>query len=121
MRKIFLLFLISGVLILAGAGCAAPSKSKMEKETGGLILFVGDGCPHCAKVEEYLEQNKVKEKMKMEIKEVYKNKNNAELMAEKAQGCGFSLDNLGVPFLWNGSKCLVGDQPIINFFQEKIK
>ena len=112
--KLFSLLAVLAVFVLIGAGCA-------KTEPQGIILFVGDGCPHCAIVEEFLTQNKVNKKVDYTILEVYKNKSNAALMVKKATACGLSTDSLGVPFLWDGSNCLVGDVDINNFFQEKIK
>jgi glutaredoxin len=40
------------------------------------ILFYGNGCPHCAKVEKFFEDNKISEKFGVESKEIYFNKNN---------------------------------------------
>jgi len=53
-------------------------------------------------------------------KEIYYNKQNASELAEKAAACGIPADSIGVPFLWDGATCLVGDQPIIDFFKAKI-
>jgi hypothetical protein len=80
-------------------------------------LFYGIGCPHCAKVEEFIRENKIKEKIAFEEKEVYFNKENAKQLIEVAKKCGFNEKEIGVPFLWNGEnqRCIVGDEPIINF------
>jgi glutaredoxin-related protein len=40
------------------------------------ILFYGNGCPHCAKVEEYINQNEIQDKFDLELKEIYFNKSN---------------------------------------------
>ncbi|MDD5749342.1 MAG: hypothetical protein PHO91_00960 [Patescibacteria group bacterium] len=85
----------------------------------GIILFYGDGCPHCAIVEEYVNQNGVEAKVSFAKKEVYYNKHNADELVAKARACGMPTDSIGVPFLWDGSKCLVGDQDIIEFFKTK--
>ncbi len=53
------------------------------------------------------------------MKEVFKNKDNAALLATKAQACNIATDQIGVPFLWDGTKCYVGDEDIINFFKQK--
>ena len=86
-----------------------------------IIFFYGDGCPHCAIVEEYLKENKVAEKVAFSQKEVYYNRNNANELEEKAKICGMPTDSIGVPFLWNGEKCLVGDVDIVEFFKQKIQ
>lgn len=105
-------------------------QEKMEQETktgtpaeGGIILFYGDGCPHCIKVENYMEQNKTSEKIDILIKEVWNNEENRTLMAEKVKACGLEGKPIGVPFLWyeeapNGnSECIMGYDPIVDFFQ----
>jgi len=94
--------------------------SQENQQSSQIILFYGDGCPHCALVEEYVNQNGVEAKAPFVKKEVYYNKQNASELAEKAAACGMPTDSIGVPFLWDGTKCLVGDQPIIDFFKAKI-
>ncbi len=85
-----------------------------------IILFYGDGCPHCAIVEKYIKENKIQDKISFIQKEVYYNQNNARELEAKAKICGLPTDSIGVPFLWDGEKCLIGDQDIINFFKEKV-
>ena len=118
--KLFSLFLVLSVFVLIGAGCRSQSGSQ-SSEPQGVILFVGDGCPHCAKVEDFISKNKVTDKVSFATLEVYKNQDNAALMAKKGEACGLPLSGIGVPFLWDGSKCLVGDVDITNFFQDKLK
>ena len=88
-----------------------------------LIFFYGEGCPHCANVEKFFQDNSVESKIQFEKKEVWGDKQNAYLMTLIAtKKCSLPENQLGVPFLWNGpdSKCLLGDQPIIDFFKQKI-
>lgn len=98
-----------------------PSE-RLDSQQGAddIILFYGEGCPHCTKVENYIEKNKVQDKISFTQKEVYYNKTNAEELHAKAAICGLSTDSIGVPFLWNGKNCLTGDKNIINFFEQKI-
>lgn len=84
-----------------------------------IILFYGDGCPHCKIVEEYINENNIQNKISFAQKEVYYNQNNAKELEAKAKICGLPTNSIGVPFLWNGEKCLIGDQDIINFFKQK--
>lgn len=101
-------------------------KTKKENETlrsieEKIIYFYGQGCPHCANVEKFFEENDIKSKIQFEEREIYSNKENANLLMLIARKkCNLSRDEIGVPFLWDGSKCLVGDQNIINFFQQKV-
>jgi len=92
---------------------------QQNQAVGQIILFYGDGCPHCEIVEEYIEKNNIKEKLSFVEKEVYYNKINANELGEKAKICGLPTNSIGVPFLFDGEKCFIGDQDIINFFKQK--
>jgi len=99
------------------------ANAQNEDSLKQLIFFYGIGCPHCANVEKFFEENKIKEKIQFEEREVYFNKDNAKLLVSIAkEKCGFKENEIGVPFLWDGenSKCIVGDQPIIDFFKQKL-
>jgi len=96
------------------------NRENQGMEQGQIILFYGDGCPHCAIVEEYIEENKIQDKISFVQKEVYYNQSNAKELEAKAKICELPSDSIGVPFLWDGEKCLIGDQEIINFFKQKI-
>jgi len=85
-----------------------------------IILFYGDGCPHCEKVEEYIKTNKIDEKVQFDFKEIWYNKDNAAVMKEKADICKIPEDELGVPLLFDGAKCYVGEVEITDFFNKKI-
>jgi hypothetical protein len=90
--------------------------SKPISTPAGIILFYGDGCSHCKIVDDFISQNKIEEKVKFVRLEVFNNKDNANVLLQKATDCKIDQNNIGVPFLWDGKNCLVGDQAIINFF-----
>ena len=85
----------------------------------GIVLYFGDTCPHCKVVAQFIEDNKIKEKVNFQEKEVYNNKANAKELSAVAKKCGLATDAIGVPFLWDGSKCLEGQDQAINFFKDK--
>lgn len=85
-----------------------------------LIFFYGDNCPHCHVVDDYISDNKINQQLNIINKEVYNNQKNAEELRSIAKQCGIPLNALGVPLLWSGQDCLVGDQPIINFLNDQI-
>lgn len=95
-----------------------PAKEE-NQSTSQIILFYGDGCPHCKIVEEYINENNIQNKISFIQKEVYYNQNNASELETKAKICGLPTDSIGVPFLWDGERCLIGDQDIIDFFKQK--
>jgi glutaredoxin len=84
-----------------------------------IILFYGDGCPHCKIVEEYINENNVQSKISFAQKEVYYNQGNAKELKAKARICGLPTNSIGVPFLWDGEKCYIGDYEIIDFFSNR--
>ena len=96
------------------------SASEESQQSSQIILFYGDGCPHCAIVEDYIKENNIKEKLSFEEKEVYYNQNNAKELEAKAKICGLPTGSIRVPFLWDGSKCFIGDKDIIKFFKQKL-
>lgn len=99
----------------------AKNKNQPEKKFSDsqITLFYGDGCPHCEIVDKYILENKVEEKVSFDKKEVYNNQENQRELIEKARICNIPVNNIGVPFLWDGQNCLIGDQDIINFFKLK--
>ena len=118
-KKFSLLFLLLPLFL---AGCtkintpAAPQVSALDNKT---ILFYGSTCPHCQIVEQYLDDHKIYDKMTIDKKEVYQDKDNANLMMEAVRRCSLSQNNVGVPFLWVENKCLVGDEEVTNYFKTK--
>jgi len=95
-----------------------PTKNEGQT-TGQIILFYGDGCPHCKIVDEYIEKNNIKNILAFTEKEVYYNQANAKELEAKAKLCGLPTDSIGVPFLFDGEKCFIGDLEIKNFFKQK--
>ena len=90
-----------------------------------LIFYWGEGCPHCENVEKWLEENNIDQKLKINYKEVYQNKNNqTELYTTAQQYCPdiISNGNIGVPTGFNpiDKKCIQGDTPIIKFLSDKL-
>jgi len=118
-----IVFIISFVILLKNRENNLPDNNAIQDnqqtEENQIILFYGDGCPHCAIVEDYIKNNNIKERLSFEEKEVYYNRKNADDLVVKAKICGIPTDYIGVPFLWDGEKCFVGDQDIIDFFKQK--
>jgi glutaredoxin len=72
-----------------------------------LYLFRGEGCPHCANEEKFLEEMKIKyPELKVYDYEVWKNRDNAKKMQEV--GKFLEADVRGVPFTIIGDKYFTG-------------
>jgi len=84
----------------------------------GIVLFYGQGCPHCKDVEDFISQNKIDDKVKITRMEVWYNKDNAALLAQVAKKCGITGNSVGVPFLYDGNgKCYIGEVDVPNFLK----
>jgi glutaredoxin len=95
---------------------------QVEKSTGNdIVLFYGETCPYCKVVERYIEDNNIEEKLRINKKEVYKNKDNLKELEKRAQDCNLSTSSIIIPFLWDGEKCYVGDEEITIFLKAKTK
>jgi hypothetical protein len=66
-----------------------PVQKNLPK-TNEVVLYWGEGCPHCENVEAYLKENpQIDSKLKIVRKEVYKNQVNAKDLQLKADICNF--------------------------------
>ncbi len=74
-----------------------------------LYFFYGNGCPHCAQEELYLDTIKHSYNIDIQTFEIYNNQNNALLLQEVAQT--MNIQSLGVPLLVIGDQYIVGYGP----------
>ncbi|MEK6731259.1 MAG: hypothetical protein AABY34_03665 [Pseudomonadota bacterium] len=86
-----------------------------------MILFYSVTCPHCKKVEDFINQYHVTQKIHFDSTEVSQDQQNLAIFENVAQKyCHITGSNLVVPLFWTGSKCIIGDQPIIHYFKTKM-
>ncbi|MFA6428480.1 MAG: hypothetical protein WCW02_02945 [Candidatus Buchananbacteria bacterium] len=124
MKKNQLIITVVVLLVVALGVSYWLSRPQVEVKvvSEGPILYWGSGCPHCITVEEFINQNKIADKFKFERKEVFNNQANAQEMLTHAADCDTQGGGMGVPLLWdekNSPKCLIGAEPIINYFKAK--
>jgi len=110
------LIILLGIFLLSrkpgGEPVVNPLPSNYE-------YFWGEGCPHCANVTEFLDSWENADKVEVNKKEVYEDKENAALLLSRAQSCNLPNNQIGVPFLFTPEgKCFIGDTPIISFFEQ---
>ena len=101
-------FLVTGVGQTDGMALAAPSQN---------CLFFSTGCAHCGKVDEYFQKNNILEKYNIEKKNINGDAECAQEFNKICQNEGIPLNKRGVPMLYFEGQCLMGDKPIINFFE----
>jgi glutaredoxin len=125
MKKNISLFILAIVIVAVIVGSVFwVNYQKQQKATSipksQMIFFYGDGCPHCAKVEKFIKDNNILQKFKLQEKDITGDRINLNLLIARAKVCGIKdVKQIGIPFLWTGSKCIVGDKPVIAFLSKK--
>ena len=104
----------------------STNQNNSISQNSDFILYYGNTCPHCQKVEAWIKDNKADQKLKIIEKEVYTNTDNQkELATTVSQYCPDlgTQGGIGVPLGFDpiNKKCIQGDQPIIDFLSGKIK
>lgn len=101
MKRYIKLFII-GLLFLI-----FPLNINAEERVVNIHLFYGNGCPHCAAEEQFLnEYLKDKPNVKLHTYEVWYDSNNQNLLAEVQKQMGSK--NSGVPYTVIGKKTVTG-------------
>ena len=120
MKRFPLLIGFVSILIIIGGVFIFSNNSKDVAETTPPNLpdsyeyYWGEGCPHCANVEEFIGTWENKDKVQIDKKEVYKDQANIALFKSRVEYCGLPNNQVGVPFLFTpDGECVVGDTPII--------
>ena len=98
---------INFFLIITALFLVLLAPSALAAESGNLYFFYGDGCPHCANEEAWLEQL-VSEHPGIKVRafEVWQNRTNQSLMREV--GKALDADISGVPLTVVGDNYLIG-------------
>lgn len=123
MNKIGILLGVVTVAII-GVGIFLTTKPKApvdlpSYDSTKLNYFWGNGCPHCAAVSEFFDNWENKDKVDVVKYEVWYDKANSALMAQKGEEiCKIPSNELAVPLLITpDGKCFKGDTPIIDYYK----
>jgi hypothetical protein len=102
MKRILFALLFSWLLL--------PNPTQAASEKINIYLFYGDGCPHCAKEEAFLNKLLSAEPYKSQViintYETWHNSKNAQFLA--GLGKEYKLDTSGVPLLLIGDRAISG-------------
>lgn len=103
---VFLIFLINSVF---------------AEQSTCVYFFYGNGCPHCGKVEPFIEETMLKYS-DVEIKtfEIYNNRDNSVLLNDFFVKYNVPMNQRGVPFVFIADEYLVGDVQILSDLENKI-
>ncbi len=125
-KRLMIIIAISAIIImgcLIAWGVASNFDSKSQPNNNEIVYYYGEQCSHCKKVQAFLDENNVSDKIPYTKKEVFdsKSKENFIEWQQNAQKCGIKNDELGVPFVAADGKCYTGDIDVIDFFRKKIE
>ena len=117
MKKVFVL--LSFILLIFSAVNIKQDNmgAQTQAASSGNYLFYGNGCAHCAKVSKYFQENGILEKHNIGKKNISGNAEYSSEFTKICQDSGFPLDERGIPMLYFEGQCLMGDKPIIDFFE----
>jgi len=125
---IIAIVLIGGLFFIFQSGFFSKIPSTSVTPTplpAGVVLFFSPDCPHCKVVEDFITANNIDQKVKYTKLEVpfYTKTSpqlvaNGELAIQLAQGCKMDVSGgVGIPFMYDGKNCLLGQDEVINFFK----
>lgn len=113
------------VLTAIAAGCfiawGVASQSNQISTNNDIVYYYGQQCSHCKKVQTFLDENNVANKVAYTKKEVINSgdKDAASEWQQRAEECDIKKEDLGVPFVAANGKCYVGDVEVIDFFKKE--
>jgi len=116
MRKLILAPLIIGLSLILSACSSNNQEVKISSTDTQVMIFWGNGCPHCENVKKYTSDNKISEKIKIDWFDVWTDQSSKKTMEDTLKKCP-NIDTtkgVGVPLAYflKDNVCLIGDQPI---------
>lgn len=109
---ITLLILFGGIFLFSKKETSTSLPSVPE-------YYWSSTCPHCAKVQEFIDSWDKKDKLTLDKKQIDDgNYTNSILLSKRARSCGIPGSQVGVPLIFTTQgKCIVGDEPIIEYLK----
>ncbi|MEK7527655.1 MAG: hypothetical protein AAB574_01370 [Patescibacteria group bacterium] len=121
MRKVIIAFIIL-FLAYIGFQIFKPEMASIPDSEADLILYWGQGCPHCETVKKYIEDFNLDSKFKISQKKVYYNKANQKQLENTVKLCPKvdTSPGIGVPLAFDvkNKLCLLGDESIIEWLKK---
>ncbi|MFZ2663799.1 MAG: hypothetical protein WAX66_00305 [Patescibacteria group bacterium] len=112
--------ILLGIIVLESNRTKGLTKSLNEVlSSKDIVYFYGNTCPRCKDLEDFIDKNKIGEKITIVKKEVYSNQSNSTVLSKVAEKCNIKSSEVGVPFVYFEGKCLIGEPDIKNLLSEK--
>lgn len=112
--------ILLGIIVLESNRTKGVTKALNEVlSSKDPVYFYGNTCPKCKDIQDFIDKNKIEEKVTIIKKEVYSNQSSALMLSKVAEKCGIPSSEIGVPFLYFEGKCLIGEPNIREFLSNK--
>lgn len=95
------------------------SPSQSGQQQADVVFYYGQECSHCEKVEKFIADNQIEQKVVFAKKEVWHNTVNNQEFQEKIKECSIDPEKAGVPFLFARGKCYIGEIEVEDFFKRE--
>jgi cytochrome c biogenesis protein CcdA/thiol-disulfide isomerase/thioredoxin len=113
-----IVFLVFIALLLTGAARASAG------QITSVYFFYGEGCPHCGRVEPFIEQLELiygGEDVAFLKFEIYNNRSNLIILNDYFDAYNISEYERGVPVVFINNRYFIGDVPILENLEEEIE
>ena len=104
------------LLLVLAVGFLMSKPSDESAKEGSIYYFYGQGCSHCAKVDEVFSKNGWWDEYPVVKKEIYSSQKNVIFFNEMLDSLDYPKLERGVPTMVIGDQVLNGDKPIIDNF-----
>ena len=119
MNKLLLLYLILLIGITAVNADTTTSGDTSNKTC--IYFFYGSGCPHCARVEPFINEMVQNYNLSIYSYEIYYNRSNLLFMHQYFERYNVSMEQRGIPVVFIGNTYFLGDDPILQHLENEIK
>ena len=117
LRRIFIYTILTLVVIFLLVFFVRAIRGDSKPADNGMVLFYSKVCPHCMKVDGFINSTPAMSKLNLVHKQV--DQHISEVMAI-AKYCRLDSQRLQIPLLWTGKVCITGDTPIIQYFKQQL-
>ncbi|MDD5463857.1 MAG: hypothetical protein PHP62_01810 [Candidatus Moranbacteria bacterium] len=128
-KRFFGVIILITTAVIAGIifwGIKQPEKldlnvpsSQSNDEQVDIVYYFGQECSHCKKIEQFIKDNQIDQRVIFAKKEVWHNSVNNDELQVRVRECSLDPEKVGVPFLFARGKCYIGEIDVENFFKKE--
>jgi len=86
---------------------------------GKITYYYRDDCPHCQNILNFIEENKISEKVGFTKKELSTDAASSREFLAVVKKCGIAAEEAGVPLVYADGQCFLGEPKVMELFKKK--